>query len=280
MVFNRKEIIEKKDRIEIYGMLGVFILYLFFLGFAEYSLVYQIAFYAYLIIILVFIFKLFKNHFYNIKRFILLLFLLIIIFPLTHDILFRLTKNNYAFNADYLNHKKREISNSLLDYNDTNELHLISKTLPSNILNLVFKDNLIGKRYYYINGFVLIAPELIGSDARDIDRRTNYNIEFYNLKSKKIGLVKIKNETIIEGIYSKINKRIALEKELKKPETNIHFSDIWIDSITVFVFSNIKPIGRFTQIIQLFQVLTSFIFIFMMTSFLDNFKQLKITKKE
>jgi len=71
-----------------------------------------------------------------------------------------------------------------------------------------------------------------------------------------------------------------LKKELKKPEANIHFSDIWLDSITVFVFSNIKPISRFTQIIQLAQVLTTFIFLYMLTSFLENFKQLKITKKE
>lgn len=280
MVFNRKQIIDKKERNELYGILTICALFIFFFGFAEYYLIFQISFYLYLILIIGLIYVLFKSHYNNIKRFIVFLFLLIVVFPLIHDLLFRFTNNNYAFNEDYLNHRKKEISNTLLDYNDTDELLLISNTLPSDILNLVYDDKLIGKRYHYQNGSVLIAPELIGSDIRDRDRQPYYRIEFYDLKSQKSAIIKIKEESIIEGIYSKINNKRVLEKELKQPETNIHFSDIWLDSITVFIFSNIKPIGRFTQIIQLFQVVTSFIFVYMLTTFLDNFKTLKITKKE
>lgn len=280
MAFNRKEILAKKERNEIYQMFAILISFMFFLIFAEYHLVYQIAFYIYLIIISIYIYAIFKNNYNNIKRFACFLFLLIVVFPLMHDILFRLTKNNYAFNEDYLNHRRSEISNILTEYNDTNELLLISNTLPPHILNLIYDEKLIGKRYHYKNGSVLIAPELIDFDAREIDHRKNYTIEFYDLKSKKQAIIEIQQESIIEGINNKIKNKKKLLNELKHPEVNIHFSDIWLDSITVFVFSNIKPIGRSTQFIQLFQVLTSFVFIFMLTSFLDNFKQLKMTKKE
>jgi len=185
MVFNRKEILAKKERNEAYGQLAILLFFLFFFGFAENYLFFEICFYLYLILGLVAIYAVFKNEYTNIKRFVILLFLLIVIFPLTHDFLFRFTNNNYAINEDYLNHRKREISKALIDYNDTNELLLIANTLPSNILNLIYDDKLIGKRYAYKNGSVLIAPELIGSDARDRDRRPYYKIEFFDLKSIK-----------------------------------------------------------------------------------------------
>lgn len=277
--FNRKNILDKKDRNEFYGMFTIGILMVIFFGCMEYYLLFQIIFYVYLILLVIIVYAQYKRKYNNIKQFCCLLFLLVIVFPVTHDLLFRFTKNNYTLSEDYLNHKKNEISNSLLEYNDTDQLLIISNSLPSNILNLVYKESLIGKRYHYKNGSVLIAPELIGSDVRDRDRRPNYRIDFYNLKAIKMASIKIKKESIIEGIYSKINERKVLEYELLKPETTIHYSDIWLDSTTIFIFSNIRPIGKATQILQFLQVVTSFLFVYMLTTFLDNFKQLKITIK-
>lgn len=207
--------------------------------------------------------------------------LLLVIFPICHEILYNNTQNNYTYNEDFLNYKKKETTLKLEKFKDVDKLIKISNLLPVEIQNKKIEDTLIGKKFNYKNGHLVIASGLIGRRPKSRDRNfMNYDIEFYNQNSIKIGSIIVDEESIIEGIHKKYNDRKLLNGILKNPESDVHYVDIWLDSITVFIFSNIKPIGRFAQIIQLFQVITSFIFVYILTSLLDNFKQLKITKKK
>ena len=241
----------------------------------------KIAFYLLLLFLLIISYQKSRETYNNSSVFFLLCGLLFIVYPLAHETLFKYTNNNYVFSEDYLKHTKNEISSTLINYNDVNELMKISNNLPKKIQNLEITDSLVGKRYNYNKGFLIIEPGLIGMRPQDRERRYQfYNIEFYNTNSINTATVRTEDESIIEAIHKKYNKRKELKKILINPELNIHYVDIWLDSVTIFIFSNIKPIGRVTEMIQLLQVITSFLFVYILTTWLDNFKILKITKKE
>ncbi|MEL1239769.1 hypothetical protein [Flavobacterium flavipallidum] len=245
------------------------------------STFFNISFYLILFLIIGVLFIKYSSIYNNTSLFFLLCTFLFIIFPLSHEILFKYTSNNYTFSEDYLKHRKREITLQLDDYKDVNKLIKISKELPTKIQNLSIVDSLIGKKYHYKSGFFIIDPESIGMRPQDRERDYQfYDVIFYDKNSKKTASVRTTDESIIKAIHLKYNKSIELKKNLKNPTLNTHYADIWLDSVTIFLFSNIKPIGRATQIIQLFQVITSFFFAYMLTTLLDNFKNLKILKKE
>ncbi|WP_294958440.1 hypothetical protein [uncultured Flavobacterium sp.] len=272
----------KSDDHSIIGTLLFILVYrIVIIIFLEDSTFFNITFYIILFSAILILYNNYVIIYENVSLFFLLSILIFIIFPLTHQALFKYTDNNYTFSEDYLKHKKKEISFQLNDYNDVNTLIKISNKLPSSIQNLKIVDSLIGKRYYYKGGFLIIDPGSAGMRPQDRERNFQfYNILFYDKTNSPIAKVKVIDESIIEAIHLKQNKGLQLRKSFESPESNIHYADIWLDSVTIFIFSNIKPIGRITQIIQLFQVITSFFFGYMVTSLLDNFKKLKIIRME
>lgn len=241
----------------------------------------SVFFYVYFFIILLIFHNHFKKIYNNFLNFTLVTITLFIVFPIIHTVLLYNTSNNYTFSDEYLNHIKKEITIELENYKDTDELKILSKKLPTKLKGTVFNDSLIGKKMNYKDGYLIFAQELVNVDPRDRELpNQKYSVIFYNNKLQKKASINIQNENVIEGINKKINTRINFEKKRQNPETELYLSDIWLDSVTVFVFSNFKPIGRITQSIQLLQVILSFIFAYMLTTFLDNFKELKVTKIE
>lgn len=273
---------KKENDYSLTGTLLFILIYRFFiLIFLEESIFFNSLFYLILLLFLGVLFFKYHNKYNNISLFLLLCNLIFVVFPLSHEVLFKYRTNNYTFSEDYLKHSKKEISLKLNDYKDVATLIKTSNEFPSKIQNLSIVDSLIGKRYYYKSGFFIIDPGSVGIRPQDRERDYQfYDIVFYNKNAKKIATVRTTDESIIEAIHLKHNKSIELNNFLKNPELNIHYADIWLDSVTIFIFSNIKPIGRVTQLIQLFQVITSFFFVYMITTLLDNFKTLKVTKKE
>lgn len=273
---------KKENDYSLTGTLLFILIYRFFiLIFLEESIFFNSLFYLILLLFLGVLFFKYHNKYNNISLFLLLCNLIFVVFPLSHEVLFKYRTNNYTFSEDYLKHSKKEISLKLNDYKDVATLIKISNEFPSKIQNLSIVDSLIGKRYYYKSGFFIIDPGSVGIRPQDRERDYQfYDIVFYNKNAKKIATVRTTDESIIEAIHLKHNKSIELNNFLKNPELNIHYADIWLDSVTIFIFSNIKPIGRVTQLIQLFQVITMFFFVYMLTTLLDNFKTLKVTKKE
>lgn len=272
----------KSDDHSLIGTLLFILVYrIIIIIFLEDSTFFNITFYIILFSVILVLHNKYVYAYENVSLFFLLCILIFIVFPLTHQALFKYTENNYTFSEDYLKHKKKEILLQLDDYKDVNALMGISNKLPLSIQNLKIVDSLIGKRYYYKGGFLIIDPGSVGMRPQDRERDFQYyNILFYNKNNSPIAKVKVTDESITEAIHLKQKKSLALSKSFKNPESSIHYADIWLDSVTIFIFSNIKPIGRITQIIQLFQVITSFFFGYMVATVLDNFKKLKIIKME
>ncbi|KAF2509460.1 hypothetical protein EYY60_13870 [Flavobacterium zhairuonense] len=277
---NKKQL--KRDR-ETRTIIAIFIIMLIIpiICYSENGFFVKILFYILLIASIILIYKSARKTFNNVLPFIVVLSFLIIIFPLIHDCLIK-EKNNYALNEDYINHKRIETELKLRYYQDVDLLLAYTEKLPLKIRQLRCDDSLTNKKLSFNIGYLIISPEKIinhtgGGGIKNPPKI--FDVNFYNNQNLKIGYLKLSNETIIEGINNKKEEKENLDYIIKNLRVDAQFIDVWLDSVTIFVFSNIKPIGRITQIIQFLQVITSFLFIYMLTTFLDNFKQLKITKK-
>ncbi|MEN2415526.1 hypothetical protein [Flavobacterium mesophilum] len=270
----------KKDRNEILGLLFFLFLVLVFLIFADNSIFHKVAFYLLLFEILLCISTIYKQY-NNINRFFVLAIFVIIIFPLSHDILFQSTKGNYTFSDDYLSYTKHQTALSLQRHKTDSVLINILHDLPNHLKNMEFYQMTGKKKIIYNNGYFIIDSHISSNSLAGGGLKTpDPSIEFYNKESKKTSSLVLSSGTIKESIKERLIERENLERKYKNPKLDLHFFDIWLDSMTIFVFSNIKPIGRITQLIQLLQVIFSFFFVYMFSTFLDNFKALKITKKE
>lgn len=273
----------KRDR-ETRTIITMFIILLIIpiILYSENEFFLKILFYVFLIASIILIYRSARKKFNNTVPFIVVLSFLIIIFPLLHDRLIT-EKNNYALNEDYINHKRIETELKLKNYQDLDLLIAYTEKLPLKIKQLRCDDSLTNKKLSFNIGYIIISAEKIihytGGGGGIKNRPKTFYVNFYNNQDLKIGNLKLSNETIIEGINNKKEEKENLNYVIKNLRVNAQFIDVWLDSVTIFVFSNIKPIGRITQIIQFLQVITSFLFIYMLTTFLDNFKQLKITKK-
>lgn len=281
---NRKDLRDKlrsiKDRNEILGLLFFLLLVLIFLIFADNSTLHKATFYVLLFQLLLCLFSVYKQY-NNIKKFFVLSIFVIIIFPLSHDILFQSTKDNYTFSDDYLSYTKHQTSILLQEHETDSILTKTLKDLPKNLQNMEFYQTTGKKKIKYINGYFIFDSHISrNSLAGGGLKRPDPTITFYNKRSKKTTTLVLTDGTIKESIKERLIERGNLEKKFENPKLDIHFFDIWLDSITIFVFSNIKPIGRITQLIQLLQVIFSFFFVYMLSTLLENFKTLKITKKE
>lgn len=273
----------KRDR-ETRTIITMFIIVLILpiILYSENEFFLKILFYVLLSASIILIHRSARKKFDNTVPFVVVLSFLIIIFPLLHDRLIT-EKNNYALNEDYINHKRIETELKLKNYQDVDLLLAYTEKLPLKIKQLKCDDSLTNKKLIFNIGYIIISAEKIinytGGGGGIKNPPKIFYVNFYNNQDLKIGSLKLSNETIIEGINNKKEEKENLNYVIKNLRVNAQFIDVWLDSVTIFVFSNIKPIGRITQIIQFLQVITSFLFIYMLTTFLDNFKQLKITKK-
>lgn len=267
---------KKEIRMNIQMLLLAFF-FNFFLIIFDNSILFAFGFYISLIMTL-FVCLVILQKFQNIKLFFKLSLLVIVIFPLFHEMLFRYTKNNYEYSDEYLNHIKYNVGNALIEHKNDDVLIEYIKSLPKTIRDTSLLGIHEEMKFNNKNGYIIIDPHepkgLVGGGIP----RPKTDIIFYNSDSIKIATIKLTYKNINGALKDWLKEKAMLQAKFKNPKLDIHFFDIWLDSLTVFVFSNLKPIGRVTQILQLLQVFASFIFIYMLTSLLDNFKQLKITK--
>jgi len=238
----------------------------------------EILFLIVITITLIYFYNVYKKLYYNIGNFTITTFLILGAFPFCHFLIYNSDNNNYTFSQEYINLKKNEIKLELNNYKDCNELNKISKNLSPNLLSKKIDDSLMFKKIIYKDYYLKILPN---NNIRRPTKRESRDkiIEFYTIKSKKLGTIYLTSGSLISGINEKNRQRNELIVLLNNPKKDIHFADLWLDSISGFVFSNIKPLTRLPQLIQLFQIFSLFIFAYMMTTFLDSSTNFKITKK-
>jgi hypothetical protein len=146
-------------------------------------------------------------------------------------------------------------------------------------MNKRINDSLVSKKIFYKDYYLKILTNE-NSRKRTREKAHDKIIEFYSINSKKLATIYLSSGTLISGINEKVRERNKLLILLNNPKKDIHFADLWLDTISGFIFSNIKPLTRLPQIIQLLQIFSLFIFGYMMTTFIDTSSKFKITKKK
>ena len=235
-------------------------------------------FLVFITIALIYFYNVYKKLYHNIGNFTITTFLILGAFPFCHYLIYNSDNNNYTFSQEYINLKRNEIKLELNHYKDCNELNKISRNISPSFLSKKINDSLIFKKIIYKDYYLKILPN--NNVSRPTERESSDKIiEFYTIKSKKLGTIYLTSGSLISGIKEKIKQRNELIVLLNNPKKDIHFADLWLDSISGFVFSNIKPLTRLPELIQLFQIFSFFIFAYMLNTLLDSSTKFKITKK-
>ncbi len=226
------------------------------------------------------IYNKYKNKYNNVKYYLILLWLILIIFPLSHYACYYYDKDYYTLNQEYLIHNKDKSELELTKINKNINIDSLLITLPKYILEKKISNNLINKDIKYSNYTIKVRRQKKESSSSS-NMQNSKSLFFLNKKNALIGSIdEINDEKIIDVLNEKLKKKTEIKRAAFISKNNIHFGDLWLDSITVFVFSNIKPVNRLPQLLQFFQIITLFIFGYMTTTLMDTFKVFKITKKE
>lgn len=222
----------------------------------------------------------FKKTYKNIGMFVILLFSLLVIFPLIQIILYSSNDKHFVYNQEFLNYKKEIIQHEIENFESIDLVDSILISNHDNYLNCWISNDLINDTII-INGISVLIEK-----NHNINRPTDRNgggyiqktITLLSNTNKNNLLISIYNEPLKSGLLRMKNEYFHLKKIEQNPRLDIRRKDIWIDSISGFLLGNIKPISSISQIIQLFQILNLFILGIIMSQIILNSNYLIIKK--
>lgn len=228
-------------------------------------------------------FRLLKNKYTNMGLFSILSFLLIGLFPYAHYVCYSSNRDNYSFNSDYLNQRTVAYEEELKYFKDSSYVQELSRNLNKIDINLKFDYSHIGQEQR-IGKYVFILKQLKKEwyllSVAPIPRNYTHGVtnKFLILKGKEKFNFEMVNEDLISETNYFLNQKKMLKNKIKNSKQYIPFSDIWLDSVTGFVFAFIKPLSKISQIIRLLQLVTAYIFFHMIASWIKLSKSLNIEK--
>lgn len=248
------------------------------------SLVFHIIFILAVFGVLTHSYLVYKSRFKNLFKLYVLAILIVLIFPLLHAILFKIDKNNYAYNDEYLSYKTRLIESDLEGYQDYKTLEDILNNSNKKFLRSKVENSDIGSVFDVNN--VLLKVNSRKNMRRPVDRdHDGYTAKTLTIYSEsntnvKIGSFHIIDETIEIAIKNKLSERNELLKLNKNPISSIRFRDVWIECSTGFLLSNMRPISNLAQILQLIQIFLIFVTATIVGNYISSVKSLTITRKD
>jgi hypothetical protein len=234
---------------------------------------------------MLFLYNLFKKKYSGMCFFFTLSFLLIGLFPFLHYLCYSSNRNNYSFNTDYLNQRVLVYKQELKYYKDSTEIKELFNKVNKTEINLKLDYSFIGKKQtigeytFILNKFNKKWYQISG-----LPRPPNYpegttnKFEIYK-GNKKFNFEIINDDLKSEVIYF-LRQKKQLENKIKKPKQFVPFSDIWLDSVTGFIFAFIKPLSKVSQIIRIFQLIVAYFLFHMISSWIKQSKGLNIEKIE
>lgn len=238
-------------------------------------------------IILFCLFSITKHKYNNMSTFFILTFLLIGLLPYLHYLTYTNNKENYSFNKEYLQQSTKYYKEDLKNYKDSVFILELKYKFHNKNLNVEVNDTLMHKKQIANEYTFVLKNEnddenLISGlpkprrDDRDDDRGESL-IDIYKA-NQKITTLKLESKNLKSEINRYIQEKNILNEKIKNPKQYIPFSDIWLDSVTGFIFSFIKPLSKISQVIRLFQLLTAYFLFYMFSSWLKLSKKLNISE--
>jgi hypothetical protein len=245
----------------------------------KYRVVSELIFFIAMTALIYIFYKVYRIAYENIGRLSVFIFLVMVLFPLSHYVIFKIDYKNYTFNKDYLEHKSREIDQELNFYNDLDSLLLVAKIIPketllNNNIKEIIGDTLKFKDYILVFKFENETEQYRSTPGDFVPIMEVYHHEF------KIADLELYYDNISNSINKKKKDKTDLIKFRNNPFIKIHIGDLWLDSVTGFIFGNIKPISRISQTIQVLQIIIIFILVYIISSFLDVVTNIKIKAKK
>lgn len=239
-----------------------------------------------ILFVLISLYSLTKKKYNNMSIFFSLTFLSFGLLPYCHYLTYSNNQENYSFNSEYLTQNTKNYKENLKNYKDsTLLLELKSKFYKVN-RNIKLDDSLLNKKqkindYFFILKSIPYKHSSISGSVggRPNDRGISKIIDIYK-NDQKITSLKLKSENFNDEINTYLNEKDLLNAKIKNPKEHIPFRDIWLDSVTGFIFSFIKPLSKISQIIRLTQLVIAYFLFHMISSWLKLSKSLNITEKD
>lgn len=230
-------------------------------------------------------FRLLKNKYTNMGLFSMLSFLLIGLFPFAHYLCYSSNRDNYSFNSEYINQRTEAYKEELNYFKDSSYVQELARNLNNIDINLKFdyshidKEQRIGKYAFILKQFKK-EWYLVSGTPRPRNYPEGETNKFLIKKGNEKFNFEMVNEDLISETNYYLNQEKLLKNKIKTSKQYIPFSDIWLDSVTGFVFAFIKPLSKISQIIRLLQLVTAYFFFQMIASWIKQSKSLNIEKAD
>lgn len=224
-----------------------------------------------------------KNRYSNMSTFFILTFMLIGLLPYCHYLNYSTDKKNYSFNTEYIKHNINNYKENLKNYKDSIFFLELKSILEKTNRNVEINNSLLGKKQT-VKDFTFILKKneekwfLISGTPHTPSYRSRAIIDIYKNKLK-IKRLELEYDNLKDEIEFFTKEKDLLNAKIKNPKKFIPFTDIWLDSVTGFVFSFIKPLSQISQIIRLIQLITAYLFFHMISSWLKISKKINIQEK-
>lgn len=229
---------------------------------------------VFLILIAVILFSLFnltRERYSNMSTFYFLTFMLIGLLPYFHYLNYSYDKENYSFNSEYLNKNIKNYKEELKNYKDSVFIFDLKSKFPNT------KINLLEDRKQKIKEYTFIVKSISKDDERPNDRSREKEVDIFK-NNIRITTLKLESGNLIDGVNKFTKEMNLLNTKIQNPKQFIPYNDIWLDSITGFVFGFIKPLSKLSQIIRFLQLITAYFLFHMISSWLKISKILNISE--
>ncbi|MDQ1164879.1 hypothetical protein [Flavobacterium sp. SORGH_AS_0622] len=232
--------------------------------------------------LLFFLFILTRGRYSNMSTFFILTFLLIGLLPYFHYLNYSYNKENYSFNNEYLHKNIHSYKDELKKYKDSVFISELKFKLYNRKLNLLLEN-----KKQKISDYTFVVKSISekgaatpnqGPIGRPNDRgNLEKEVDIFKI-DKKIITLKLGTGNLIDGIDQYIKEINLLNTKIQNPKQFIPYNDIWLDSVTGFVFGFIKPLSKLSQIIRLLQLINAYFLFHMISSWLKISKKLNISE--
>lgn len=239
---------------------------------AEISIKYgETIFLIFIAVILFCLFNLTRERYSNMSTFYFLTFLLIGLLPYFHYLNYSYDKENYSFNKEYLVRNIKNYKEELQNYKDS----VFILDLHSKFQNV--KINLLEEKKQKIKEYTFIVKSISKDDEKPNDRNREKDVEIFK-NNIRITTLKLESGNLTEGINKFTREMNLLKTKIQNPKQFIPYNDIWLDSVTGFIFGFLKPLSKLSQIIRFLQLITAYFLFHMISSWLKTSKKLNISK--
>jgi hypothetical protein len=205
------------------------------------------------------------------------IYLLFGIFPFMHYLIYKNDKKSYNYESYYLQYKANLSKDKMNHYSSINILKDI-KTKSSDSLLSLNPHELLHRQLIQTQDYIITTQYHydFGKNHPDIKAQ----LDIYLKSGKMVSSIDINDAENIQGaINNYINKYNEVLNETKEPEKYLLISDFWLESITGFIFGDIKPLSTFAKLIRILQLLVSIIFSLLIGNSFSSFNKFKLENK-